>query len=109
MLLMALPVDEANDVGELVDRVLGSDADASCSTRLCALLKSISESAGVVKVREAILVKKERVFGAESKEAGVALYNLGNAYFDLGDHAKARDLLERALPIWEREYGSLGD
>ena len=104
-LLMALPVDEANDVGELVDRVLGSDADAKLLMSLCALLKSISEFAGVVKVREAILVKKERVFGAESKEVGEALYNLSDAVYDLGHAAKARDLLERALPIYEREYG----
>ena len=33
------------------------------------------------------------------------LMNLGNAYGDLGDAAKARDLLERALEIREGEYG----
>ena len=31
--------------------------------------------------------------------------NLGNAYGNLGDHAKARDMLERALAIKERAYG----
>ena len=31
--------------------------------------------------------------------------NLGNAYGDLGDHAKQRDMLERALAIEERAYG----
>ena len=70
-LLMALPVDEANDVGELVDRVLGSDGDASLLDGLCELLKSISEFAGVVKVREAVLAEKEHEFGAKSKEVGV--------------------------------------
>ena len=34
-----------------------------------------------------------------------ALNNLGNAYGRLGDHAKARDVLERALPIFERACG----
>ena len=33
------------------------------------------------------------------------LTNLGSAYGALGDVAKARDLLERALAIKEREYG----
>ena len=33
------------------------------------------------------------------------LTNLGNAYGDLGDHAKKRDMLERALAIEERAYG----
>ena len=103
-----LPVDEANDADELVDHVLGSDADANLLEGLCDLLKSIQESAGVVKVREAILAEKERKFGAESKEAGAALYDLGVAYDDLGDNAKMLEVLERALPIYEREYGSDG-
>ena len=34
------------------------------------------------------------------------LYNLGIAYDDLGDKSKARELLERVLPIWTRAYGS---
>ena len=105
-LLMALPVDEANDVVELVDRVLGSDADANLLEGLCELLASISEFAGVVKVREAILAEKERASGAESKAVGVALYDLGEAYWRLGENAKQRDACERALPIYEREYGS---
>ena len=33
------------------------------------------------------------------------LNNLGTAYGGLGDHAKQRDVLERALPIFERAYG----
>jgi hypothetical protein len=73
---------------------------------LCELLKSIQESAGVVKVREAILAKQERAFSAESKEVGVALYDLGEPYGDLGDATKKVAVLERALPIFEREYGS---
>ena len=107
-MLCKLPVDEANDVEELVDHVLGSDADASLLEGLCALLKSIQESAGVVKVREAILAKQEQRFGAESEEAGAALFFLGDAYSDLGDSTKHRDVLERALPIYEREHGSDG-
>ena len=102
-MLCKLPVDEAEDVVELVDHVLGSGADANLLKGLCELLESISESAGVVKVREAILVEEERVFGAG--KAGVALFDLGNAYGDLGDPAKQRDMLERALAIEERAYG----
>jgi tetratricopeptide (TPR) repeat protein len=105
-MLCKLPVDEANDVDELVDHVLGSDADVNLLEGLCELLESIQENAGVVKVREAILAKQERAFGAESEEVGVALFHLGLAYYDLGDYAKNRDVLERALPIYEREYGS---
>ena len=104
-MLCKLPVDEAEDVVELVDHVLGSGADAKLLEGLCELLQSISESTGVVKVREAILVEKERAFGAESTEAGLALWYLGSAYGALGDHAKSRDMLERALPIYEREHG----
>ena len=107
-MLCKLPVDEAEDVVELVDHVLGSGADANLLESLCELLESISESAGVVKVREAISAEKERVFGAESKETGVALFDLGLAYDGLGDYAKTRDLLQRALPIYEREHGSDG-
>ncbi len=105
-MLCKLPVDEANDVEELVDHVLGSEADTRLLKGLCDLLTSIQEFASVVKVREAILAAQERAFGAESKEAGVALFFLGDAYGDLGDNAKFRDVLERALPIYEREYGS---
>ena len=107
-MLCKLPVDEANNVEELVEVVLGSDADANLLEGLCALLKSIQESAGVVKVREAILAEKERASGAESKEVGEALFELGAAYDGPGDYAKARDAFERALPIFEREYGSDG-
>ena len=35
----------------------------------------------------------------------ITLTNLGNAYGSLGDHAKKRDMLERALAIKERAYG----
>ena len=72
-----------------MDHVLGSDADANLLEGLCELLKSIQENAGVVKVREAILAEKERAFGAESKEVGGALYDLGLAYWTLGDNAKS--------------------
>ena len=105
-LLMALPVDDANDVEELVDHVLGSDADANLLDGLCELLTSIQESSGVLKVREAILATQERKYGAESKEVGKALWDLGRPYFHLGDSVKHRDVLERALPIFEREHGS---
>ena len=84
----------------LTDKLLGG---------LCELLESIQESSGVVRVREAWLAEMERAFGAKSKEVGMALYDLGRAYDDLGDAAHAarrsRRVLERALPIYEREHG----
>jgi tetratricopeptide (TPR) repeat protein len=127
-MLCKLPVDQAEDVGELVDRVLrdfedeapyranalywGDDgrelafaSDDKLLEGLCELLKSIQESAGVVCVREAILAE-ERAFGAESTEAGAALHDLGAAYWHLGDFAKLRDACERTLPIYERAHGS---
>ena len=58
-----------------------------------------------VKGLEAILTEKEREFGAESKEAGAALLDLGVTHLNLGDDSKARDALERALPIYEHEQG----
>ena len=68
----ALPVDDANDADELVEIVLGSDADANVLDGLCELLTSIQEFAGVVRVIEAMLPVYERRYGAESKEAGEA-------------------------------------
>ena len=83
-LLMALPVDEANDVEELVDRVLGSRETRTRFARGALRIAHVDlgERAGVVKVREAILAEKERAFGAESKEAGFALYDLGVLAYD---------------------------
>ena len=43
-----------------------------------------------MKVREAILAVQERKFGGGEQGGGRALYNLGNAYGRLGDHAKSR-------------------
>jgi len=105
-MLCKLPVDDAKDADELVDAVFRSEGlTYGQLDGLCELLTSIQEYAGVVKVREVILAKRERKYGAESKKAGGALWDLGLAYGDLGDYAKQRDVLERALPIREREYG----
>jgi tetratricopeptide (TPR) repeat protein len=101
----ALPVDDAKDADELVDRVLRSDADSKLLEGLSDLLESIQEFAGVVKVREDIFARQKRAFGRESKEAGGALHHLGGAYGDLGDIAKKLEVLERVLPIYERGYG----
>ena len=61
-LLMALPVDDAKDVDELVELMLGSDQYAGQLDGLCELLESIHEFAGVVKVQEHILAKGARVW-----------------------------------------------
>ena len=47
----------------------------------------------------------EAYFGEDHKEVAITLVNLGNAYGDLGDAAKRRDLLERALKIKEAYFG----
>ena len=38
----------------------------------------------------------------------MALFELGRAYDDVGNHVKHRDAFERVLPIYEREHGSDG-
>ena len=105
-MLCKLPVDKADDVDELVGHVLGSDADTNLLVSLCELLTSIQEYAGVVTVREAILAEQEQLFGVEMIGVGKARFELGKAYDDLGNHAKARDACEFVLPIYERQYGS---
>ncbi|KAH8066375.1 hypothetical protein JL722_813 [Aureococcus anophagefferens] len=124
-MLCALPVADAENVDDLVDRVLGSDraTDERLLGELEVLLYSIAEHASAVRVLEKILEIKEREFGPDHREertlaiqereygrdhvelAGT-LMGLGNAYGSLGDYAKKRDLLERAIAILEREYGS---
>jgi tetratricopeptide (TPR) repeat protein len=52
-----------------------------------------------------LLTIQEREYGPDHMEVANTLTSLGNAYGDLGDHAKKRELLERALVIEEREYG----
>merc|ERR1712098_649878 len=41
----------------------------------------------------------------DHREVAVILTTLGGAYGGLGDAEKKRDFLERALAIFEREYG----
>ena len=48
---------------------------------------------------------REAYFGEDHKEVAITLGNLGNAYGDLGDASKKRDLLERALKIKEAYFG----
>ena len=47
----------------------------------------------------------EELLETDDVRSASVLTNLGNAYGDLGDAARQRDLLERALRIKEREYG----
>ncbi|KAK7253710.1 hypothetical protein SO694_00002359 [Aureococcus anophagefferens] len=113
-MLCALPVADAENVDDLVDRVLGSDraTDERLLGELEVLLYSIAEHASAVRVLEKILEIKEREFGPDHREVVFALKHLGGTYGSLGDYAKQRDLLERALAIQERtlaiqerEYG----
>ncbi|KAH8064140.1 hypothetical protein JL720_12937 [Aureococcus anophagefferens] len=106
-MLCALPVADAENVEDLVGRVLGSDraSDTTLLLELAALLESIAEHASRVRVQEKVLEIKEREFGPDHAHVAGALTNLGSAYGSLGDNAKRRDLLERALAIREREYG----
>jgi tetratricopeptide (TPR) repeat protein len=50
-------------------------------------------------VLERALAIKERAYGRDHTSVAITLTNLGAAYSDLGDYAKARDVLERALAI----------
>jgi tetratricopeptide (TPR) repeat protein len=106
-MLCALPVADAENVDDLVDRVLGSDraADKTLLLELAELLESIAEHASAVHVQEKVLEIDEREFGPDHVEVAGTLHKLGNAYGDLGDNAKKRELYERALAINEREYG----
>ena len=54
---------------------------------------------------ERALAIKERTYGRDHTKVAPTLTNLGNAYGQLGDYAKKRDMLERALAIKERAYG----
>ena len=47
----------------------------------------------------------EREYGRDSTKVADVLNSLGCVYSDLGDQAKQRDMLERALAIKERAYG----
>jgi hypothetical protein len=51
------------------------------------------------------LAIKEREYGRDHREVARTLDNLGIAWRELGQPAKARELHERALAIEEREYG----
>ena len=53
-----------------------------------------------------LLELSEAAYGSDHREVAPILNNLGNAWRELGQPAKARDLFQRALAIEEREYGS---
>ena len=53
---------------------------------------------------ERALKIKEAHYGPDHPEVAKTLANLGNAYGELGDAAKSRHMLERALRIFE-SYG----
>jgi tetratricopeptide (TPR) repeat protein len=50
------------------------------------------------------LAINERHYDLDHPNVAAILTNLGNAYGDLGDTQKKRDLLERALAINERHH-----
>ncbi|KAH8094059.1 hypothetical protein JL720_4048 [Aureococcus anophagefferens] len=92
-----------------------ADAVEQRMKMLCALPVDDAENVDdlhAVRVLEKILEIKEREFGPDHREVVFALKHLGGTYGSLGDYAKQRDLLERALAIQERtlaiqerEYG----
>ena len=55
---------------------------------------------------ERALIIDERHYGVEHVEVTPTLNNLGNAYGDLADTKKQKELLEQALVIQERHYGA---
>jgi hypothetical protein len=80
-MLCALPVADAENVDDLVDRVLGSDraSDTTLLLELAALLKSIAEYASAVRIQEKFLEIKEREFGPDHREVAGALEHLSDA------------------------------
>ena len=90
MLERALPIYE---------REHGSDGarNAHGSRRLC-------QAAPLERARAI----EERAYGRDHPEVAITLMNLGNAYYQLGDYAKARDLQERSLAIKERATAASG-
>ena len=105
-MLCPLPVADAENVDDLVDRVLGSDraSDTTLLLELAALLKSIAEYASAVRIQEKFLEIKEREFGPDHREVAGALEHLSDAAHH-GDMAKAREL-GRVLPRAARESRS---
>ena len=55
--------------------------------------------------RQRLLELTEAAHGPDHPEVAATLTNLGNAWCELGQPAKARELYERALRINEREFG----
>ena len=55
--------------------------------------------------RKRLLELTEAAYGPDHPEVAATLTNLGGAWLQLGQPAKARELLERALRINEREVG----
>ena len=55
--------------------------------------------------RNRLLELTEAAYGPDHPEVASSLTDLGNAWSDLGQPAKARELHERALRINEREFG----
>jgi tetratricopeptide (TPR) repeat protein len=47
---------------------------------------------------------REREFGPDHSEIGKTVNGLGNAWSGLGQHAKARELYERALRIYRIHF-----
>ena len=58
-----------------------------------------------VDIASIALSRVEEEFGPIHGNTAVALNNVGNAYGDLGDYHKRKELVERALVMEEREYG----
>ena len=63
------------------------------------------EARAEVPPRQRLLELSEAEYGPDHPEVAPTLDNLGNAWLNLGEPDKARELLERALAIVEREYG----
>ena len=55
---------------------------------------------------ERLLAIQVREYGPDHIEIAPALFNLGKLHVALGDKAKAREFIARALAIAERTYGS---
>jgi len=110
--LLALPVEAAGSVGDLVDRLLEEETDVDRLRDVVALLETLDELACALRVRERVL-ELLRARGGDARKLedaalGIAgeLEKLGFAYALRRAYADAAPLVARAVAIKEAHRGA---
>lgn len=80
------------------------DAGAEWLVQAADFSRGRGEHAEEILPRERVLELSEAAYSPDDLAVAVALTNLGNAWFDLGQPHKALERHERALPIFEAAY-----